>query len=179
MHQYLDSDGSGTSATCVSGTIGQERLQSATAWLRTNNKKAFLGEFGAGANDVCKSAVTGMLDYMEANSEVWLGAEWWAAGPWWGDYIYSMEPPAGTAYGFYLGVLEEYFPGGSWTATSTTTPTSTSSTATSTTTTTGTGTTTGVAQHWGQCGGQGWTGPTTCVSPYTCQLLNPYYSQCL
>ncbi|KAG8992837.1 hypothetical protein FRB93_002159 [Tulasnella sp. JGI-2019a] len=37
------------------------------------------------------------------------------------------------------------------------------------------------AAHWGQCGGIGWTGPTTCASPYTCvaQAGNPYYSQCL
>ncbi|KAF8071786.1 endo-1,4-beta-xylanase A precursor [Lyophyllum atratum] len=32
---------------------------------------------------------------------------------------------------------------------------------------------------WGQCGGIGWTGPTTCVSGYTCTVGNPYYSQCL
>jgi cellulose 1,4-beta-cellobiosidase len=38
---------------------------------------------------------------------------------------------------------------------------------------------TGLAQHWGQCGGIGWTGPTQCVSPYTCQVGNPWYSQCL
>ncbi|KAH8805958.1 glycoside hydrolase family 3 protein [Xylogone sp. PMI_703] len=31
---------------------------------------------------------------------------------------------------------------------------------------------------WGQCGGQGWTGPTTCASG-TCTYSNPYYSQCL
>nr|AGU16948.1 cellobiohydrolase I [Alternaria japonica] len=31
----------------------------------------------------------------------------------------------------------------------------------------------------GSCGGIGWTGPTTCASPYTCQKLNDYYSQCL
>jgi hypothetical protein len=30
MHQYLDSDGSGTSTTCVSATIFKERLQAAT-----------------------------------------------------------------------------------------------------------------------------------------------------
>ncbi|GJE99510.1 CBM1 domain-containing protein [Phanerochaete sordida] len=35
------------------------------------------------------------------------------------------------------------------------------------------------AQEWGQCGGIGWTGATTCVSGTTCQVLNPYYSQCL
>jgi hypothetical protein len=33
--------------------------------------------------------------------------------------------------------------------------------------------------HWGQCGGQGWTGPTVCQSPYTCTYVNQWYSQCL
>lgn len=37
----------------------------------------------------------------------------------------------------------------------------------------------GQAQRWGQCGGIGWTGPTRCVSPYTCQRQNDHYSQCL
>ncbi|KAF8909619.1 hypothetical protein CPB84DRAFT_1743667 [Gymnopilus junonius] len=32
---------------------------------------------------------------------------------------------------------------------------------------------------WGQCGGQGWSGATTCVAGYTCTFSNPYYSQCL
>jgi endoglucanase len=31
---------------------------------------------------------------------------------------------------------------------------------------------------WAQCGGQGWTGATTCVSGYTCVYENAYYSQC-
>ncbi|TFK43956.1 hypothetical protein BDQ12DRAFT_731910 [Crucibulum laeve] len=32
---------------------------------------------------------------------------------------------------------------------------------------------------WGQCGGQGWTGATTCVSGYTCTYSSNWYSQCL
>ncbi|KAG7130732.1 hypothetical protein HYQ45_010486 [Verticillium longisporum] len=32
---------------------------------------------------------------------------------------------------------------------------------------------------WGQCGGQGWTGQTTCVAGSTCVVQNPWYSQCL
>ncbi|OBZ73447.1 Exoglucanase 1 [Grifola frondosa] len=36
----------------------------------------------------------------------------------------------------------------------------------------------GTVAQWGQCGGTGWTGATQCVSPYTCHVLNPYYSQC-
>ncbi|KAH7098051.1 lipolytic enzyme [Auriculariales sp. MPI-PUGE-AT-0066] len=31
----------------------------------------------------------------------------------------------------------------------------------------------------GQCGGQGWTGATTCVAGATCTYSNPWYSQCL
>ncbi|EIN13535.1 beta-glucosidase [Punctularia strigosozonata HHB-11173 SS5] len=32
---------------------------------------------------------------------------------------------------------------------------------------------------YGQCGGIGWTGATTCISGWTCTELNSYYSQCL
>ncbi|KAF7343111.1 Carbohydrate-binding module family 1 protein/glycoside hydrolase family 5 protein [Mycena venus] len=37
----------------------------------------------------------------------------------------------------------------------------------------------GQAVEWGQCGGIGWTGATTCVSGTVCTELNAYYSQCL
>ncbi|KAF9468510.1 hypothetical protein BDZ94DRAFT_1304297 [Collybia nuda] len=61
----------------------------------------------------------------------------------------------------------------------TTTP-PTSSTPTTTppisTTTTATGPT---QTQWGQCGGNGYTGPTTCASPFTCVAVSPpYYYQC-
>ncbi|TFY78668.1 hypothetical protein EWM64_g5341 [Hericium alpestre] len=32
---------------------------------------------------------------------------------------------------------------------------------------------------YGQCGGQGWTGSTTCAAGSVCTFSNPYYSQCL
>ncbi|KAI0699250.1 hypothetical protein BC835DRAFT_1503416 [Cytidiella melzeri] len=35
------------------------------------------------------------------------------------------------------------------------------------------------AQEWGQCGGIGWSGATTCVSGTVCTTLNAYYSQCI
>lgn len=110
MHQYLDSDGSGTSATCVSDTIGAERIADATAWLQSTGKKGIIGEYAGGANSDCLDAVTGMLDALVAANDVWLGAIWWGAGPWWGDYIYSMEPSDGTAYVYYIDTLETYVP---------------------------------------------------------------------
>ncbi|PPR00364.1 hypothetical protein CVT24_004398 [Panaeolus cyanescens] len=45
---------------------------------------------------------------------------------------------------------------------------------------TSTGTAPGATQtKWGQCGGQGWTGPTQCAAGSTCVVSNPWYSQCL
>ncbi|TFK18873.1 hypothetical protein FA15DRAFT_602480 [Coprinopsis marcescibilis] len=38
---------------------------------------------------------------------------------------------------------------------------------------------TGTVPRFGQCGGQGYTGPTQCATPFTCQVTNQYYSQCL
>jgi endoglucanase len=102
MHQYLDSDSSGTSGTCVSSTIGAERLAAATQWLKDHNLKGFLGEIGAGSNDACIQAIQGALCAMQ-QSGVWIGATWWAAGPWWGTYFTSIEPPSGASTSRILG----------------------------------------------------------------------------
>lgn len=174
MHQYLDSDSSGTSPTCVSSTIGEERVRAATQWLRDNGKKGILGEFAGAANDVCKDAVRGMLRYLAANSDVWTGALWWAAGPWWGDYMFNMEPSSGLGYTNYLSILEPYFVVGNSGPGPTPTTTPTDPTTPPAPTPTGER-----AQHWEQCGGNGWTGPTACAVPWTCTKLNDWYWQCL
>ncbi|KZV68271.1 carbohydrate-binding module family 1 protein [Peniophora sp. CONT] len=289
MHQYLDSDGSGTSDQCVSSTIGAERVAAATAWLQKNNLKGFLGEIGAGNNDACIEAVYGAFCAMQQAGGVWVGATWWSAGPWWGSYIYSMEPSTGVAVASMLPeALEPFLPVADGTvassssaapaATSTAKATSTSAaavtnvvtsvvtsssaapvvttaaaitsaaassavatstedescpadfstsavvvtsssvpvtssaaavatsvpsvstssvrpsssstvpTTTSVAPTTVAATsssaaavstaTSSVGQYY-QCGGVGYTGATTCASPYTCVAQNDYYSQCL
>ena len=94
-HQYLDSDNSGTHPEVVSATIGSERLRVFTDWCRKNHQRAFLGEFGAGVSDTGKAAVGDMLTYMEQNRDVWIGFTWWSAGPWWGNYMFSIEPDKG------------------------------------------------------------------------------------
>jgi len=108
MHQYLDTDGSGTSEDCVSSTIGAERLRDATAWLKANGKKGLIGEFAAGDNAQCKTAIRGLLQVLNDNNDVWTGYLWWAAGPWWADYMYSMEPGSGVAFEGYADLLMEY-----------------------------------------------------------------------
>ncbi|KAI0517950.1 glycoside hydrolase family 74 protein [Xylaria bambusicola] len=62
---------------------------------------------------------------------------------------------------------------------STTTTKTPTTTTTSKTNTSSTATPTGTVLHYGQCGGLGYSGPKTCVSPYTCTAQNDYYFQCL
>ena len=99
VHQYLDSDSSGTSETCVSSTIGSERVAGFTQWLRTHGLRGFLGEFGVAANDTCLQAMDDLLDALEEGDDVWLGWTYWAAGPWWGNYFMSLEPIGGPENG--------------------------------------------------------------------------------
>jgi endoglucanase len=96
VHQYLDPYYSGTSATCVSRTIGSETLREFTAWLRANKKTGFLGEFGAANNATCLAALDNMLAYMKSNGDVWRGWTYWAAGAWWDpNYIFNVQPTPG------------------------------------------------------------------------------------
>lgn len=62
--------------------------------------------------------------------------------------------------------------------TTTTTSTTKSSSTTSTSTSTS-ATSTGTSPVYGQCGGTGYTGPTTCATGSACTYGNPYYSQCV
>jgi endoglucanase len=95
VHQYLDGDSSGQSPDCTSVTIGSERLKSFTSWLKQHGKRGFLGEFAGGRNDTCYAALDDMLSHLQQNGDAWLGWAYWAAGPWWGDYIYTLEPSNG------------------------------------------------------------------------------------
>lgn len=94
--------------------------------------------------------------------------------------VESQSPGAFVTYSnIKFGPINSTFsagPGGGGTTTSVGGGTTTSSVGRTTTTTTGGGT---GAPHYGQCGGIGWAGPKTCVSGFTCTVLNPYYSQCL
>ncbi|KAI0044987.1 glycoside hydrolase family 10 protein [Auriscalpium vulgare] len=81
-----------------------------------------------------------------------------AACPW--DANYNKKPA-------YQGILNGFGASSSSTTSSSTTTSSGSTTSSSSSSGSGSGT----VAHYGQCG--------VCVSPYTCQDLNAYYSQCL
>jgi hypothetical protein len=59
--------------------------------------KGFLGEFAAanalmGDGQIGAEAITNMLTFVGTNAAVWLGWTWWSAGPWWQDYMFTLEP---------------------------------------------------------------------------------------
>lgn len=58
-------------------------------------RQCFLGEVGAGSNDRCIEALKRGFCDLQAAGGVWIGALWWAAGPWWGNYFMNAEPPSG------------------------------------------------------------------------------------
>lgn len=112
LHQYFDDNSSGTSESCVNTTIGSQRLKNVTNWLRQHNERGFLGEFGVSTNETCLQALDDMLAYMDENSDVWLGWTYWAAGPWWGDYMFSIEPRNGQDRP-QMDILEQHLGGSS------------------------------------------------------------------
>ncbi|KAJ6574830.1 Oligoxyloglucan reducing end-specific cellobiohydrolase [Mycena capillaripes] len=91
--------------------------------------------------------------------------------------------------GIFYGDASGAAPPPTSTASSTSTASTSKSTSTVSSTTTVKSTTTvsssapptstGTQSAFGQCGGQGWTGPTVCVSGFTCTFSNAYYSQCI
>jgi len=106
-HQYLDKYSTGTDAHCVSDDIGVKRLTAFTGWLKQNGFKGFLGEFGASDSEPCQRALHNMLDYMNANSDVWFGWSYWVADPWFSEYMFNIYPPD-TAQFPQAKILEQF-----------------------------------------------------------------------
>jgi endoglucanase len=74
--------------------IGVECLSNVTTWLRGQGLQGFLGEFAGGNNPVCQETVANTLSHMNSNADVYWAWSWWAAGPWWANYMFSLEPGA-------------------------------------------------------------------------------------
>ncbi len=94
VHQYLDPSSSGTTATVAKGS-GKTSLVAFTTWARMHHVKGFLGEFGFATAADAMAEGQDLLAYMAANKDVWRGWTYWAGGPWWGNYMFSVEPSGG------------------------------------------------------------------------------------
>lgn len=90
VHQYLDSDSSGTHVDCV--TNGVSNLDNFATYLRNNGRQAFLTETGGGNTGSCYTDVCAELDWMNYNADVYLGWVGWGAGSFSTDYNLSETP---------------------------------------------------------------------------------------
>lgn len=90
MHQYLD-DGSGKHKECMVNS--SRRLEVATAWLTANKFNGFLAEFGFTSDPSCADEAPALLDYLSANSHVWIGWTYWCGGLHYpSDYFFLLDP---------------------------------------------------------------------------------------
>lgn len=97
VHQYLDQaqQFSGSSDQCTSATIGADSLRNFTQWLIDNQRRGFLSEFAGGRNSTCSAAIQNEIAHVMNNPSVYLGWTYWAGGPKWGEYMYTLEPSNG------------------------------------------------------------------------------------
>ena len=95
VHSYWDSDQSGTGTDISSNQVGVTNLEGVVAWARTNKLKVHVSEFGCSAtNSIAAATCTNMLNYMNANLDVFIGCAWWTDGPpsWYGSYVFTLCP---------------------------------------------------------------------------------------
>ncbi|WP_289035416.1 glycoside hydrolase family 5 protein [uncultured Roseibium sp.] len=95
VHQYLDDDFSGTNGACPRVDDAILALEGVSGWLRQHGFSGFLGEFGGTTASNCLTGLDEVAGYMASQSDIWLGWTAWAAGEWWGDYPYSLQPKDG------------------------------------------------------------------------------------
>ncbi|KAK7064455.1 carbohydrate-binding module family 1 protein [Favolaschia claudopus] len=96
-------------------------------------------------------------------------------GIFYGDASGAAPPPTSTASSTTTSSRSSSTVSSTTRSSSTTTSRS-STTVSSTTTSSAPGAT---QSAFGQCGGQGWTGPTVCASGFKCVAQNDFYSQCV
>ncbi|KAH8811858.1 glycoside hydrolase family 5 protein [Xylogone sp. PMI_703] len=93
VHKYLDSDNSGTHTECVTNNI-DSAFQPLATWLRQNGRQAINSETGGGNTASCQNYLCQQLQFLNANSDVYLGYVGWAAGSF--DQTYELvETPTG------------------------------------------------------------------------------------
>lgn len=85
--------------------IGVVRVAPFVRWLKANNKKGFVGEYGVPNND-SRWLITldNMLNFLKENG---VNGTYWAAGPRWNSYFLSVEPQNGNDR-VQMSVLQNY-----------------------------------------------------------------------
>lgn len=113
VHQYLDSDYSGTHDTCLQdlSSTGQEgfNLDAFADYLKQNQLKAIVTEFGTGTDGAsCSAPLNQFMNYLKdhsAKGKNYGFAGWtiWSFGHGWGGYNLRVTPDS-----YHMHVLHNY-----------------------------------------------------------------------
>lgn len=94
VHQYVDSNYSGTKGDCISPANITAILDKVRTWAAASQQRVFLGEFGVADTPQCLPTLQAALTAMRAAP--WAGWTYWAAGSWWGpSYPFNVHPAPG------------------------------------------------------------------------------------
>lgn len=97
-HVYFDKDASGSYRASYDAEEchpmkGVERVRPFAEWLRDNNFRGLVGEYGVPDNDERWLITTDyFLSYLQRQG---INATYWAAGPWWGKHKMRLTPDKG------------------------------------------------------------------------------------
>ncbi|KIJ54479.1 glycoside hydrolase family 5 protein [Sphaerobolus stellatus SS14] len=91
VHKYSDSDNSGTHAECVTNNI-DDAFAPLADYARSRNRLVLNTEFGGGPGSDCVTMISQQLDYLNKNSDVYLGWTAWSAGAFMAGYTLDLTP---------------------------------------------------------------------------------------
>jgi aryl-phospho-beta-D-glucosidase BglC (GH1 family) len=114
-HCYFDPNGYVQTYSQIGGypTMGVDAIQPFLGWLKKNNFRGYVGEYGIPNNDAPWLLVLDL--FLAAVKGAGLPGTYWAGGPWWGSYTLSCEPtavPMGGTDAVQMSILKKYPPYG-------------------------------------------------------------------
>ena len=97
-HVYFDKDASGSYRGTydeeeASPFKGVERVKPFVKWLKENNFRGLIGEYGVPDND--ERWLVTLDNFLSYIQDEGINATYWAGGPWWGKYKLRITPDRG------------------------------------------------------------------------------------
>ena len=97
-HVYFDKDASGSYRGTydeeeASPFKGVERVKPSVKWLKENNFRGLIGEYGVPDND--ERWLVTLDNFLSYIQDEGINATYWAGGPWWGKYKLRITPDRG------------------------------------------------------------------------------------
>ncbi|KAH9836977.1 endoglucanase [Rhodofomes roseus] len=110
VHQYLDSDNSGTHDTCVTTNVAT--LETLVSFLQNNgNRQAILSETGGGETTSCYTDLGEELSYVKSAYPTLVGFSAWSAGSFDTTYVLTLTPYSnGTDETLWTEAVRPYLP---------------------------------------------------------------------